>query len=243
MHFKAKNLRIPKHPRLLFLAQNLGVLQPSKTRYHFLWDTLYKIWNISIIPKLISQPKCIAQSPEIKVSNIVYFQKTEADLDSVWTVGQIDSVVKGHDGNVGRVKVSYYNGNEQDCPPRFNDKAVRSNVEDNHFIDDMKEDELMIENLNKKGECCCEGHCHRQANMVTLSDSIKVSKADDKLIDPDDTITDQHDAYVCDSSPGLYDEFEKLLYPLETPFDPEAIEECDYLDPPPHCSHLHDNLP
>ena len=32
MHFKAKNLRIPKHPRLLFLAQNLGVLQPSKTR-------------------------------------------------------------------------------------------------------------------------------------------------------------------------------------------------------------------
>ena len=41
MHFKAKNLRIPKHPRLLFLAQNLGVLQPSKTRYNFLWDTLY----------------------------------------------------------------------------------------------------------------------------------------------------------------------------------------------------------
>ena len=41
MHFKAENLRIPKHSRLLFLAQNLGVLQPFKTRCHFLWDTLY----------------------------------------------------------------------------------------------------------------------------------------------------------------------------------------------------------
>ena len=30
MHFKAESLRIPKHPRLLFLAQNLGVLRPSK---------------------------------------------------------------------------------------------------------------------------------------------------------------------------------------------------------------------
>ena len=29
------------HPWLLFLAQNLGVLQPFKTRYNFLWDTLY----------------------------------------------------------------------------------------------------------------------------------------------------------------------------------------------------------
>ena len=41
MHFKAENLQIPKHLRLLFLAQNLGVLQPSKTRCNFLWDTLY----------------------------------------------------------------------------------------------------------------------------------------------------------------------------------------------------------
>ena len=237
-----------------------------------------------MIPKLIPQPKWFAQSPEIKVSDIVYFQKTEADLDSVWTVGQIDSVVKGRDGNVRRVKIRYHNGNERDCPPRFTDRAARSivrlfNIEDNYFIDDMKEVELMIENLNKKavengrvepiklvkgadgnyslveanvsqisacGECCCEGHCHGHANkvtMVTLSDIIKVSEADDTFIDPDDTVTDQHDVHVCDSTPGVNDEFEKLLYALETQFDPEAIEECDYLDPPPHCSHLPDDLP
>ena len=43
MHFKAENLTIPKHPQLLFLAQNLGVLRPSKTMCNFFWDTLYNI--------------------------------------------------------------------------------------------------------------------------------------------------------------------------------------------------------
>ena len=90
--------------------------------------------------------------------------------------------------------------------------------------------EANVSQISACGECCCEGHCH-------------ISKADDSLIDPDDTVTDQHDVHVCDSTPGVNDEFEKLLYALETQFDPEAIEECDYLDPPPHCSHLHDDLP
>ena len=47
MHFKAENLRIPKHPRLLFLAQNLWMLRPPKTRYNFLWDTLYFLTLLS----------------------------------------------------------------------------------------------------------------------------------------------------------------------------------------------------
>ena len=34
---------ILKHPRLLFLAQNLGVLRPSKTMGNFLRDTLYNL--------------------------------------------------------------------------------------------------------------------------------------------------------------------------------------------------------
>ena len=43
MHFKAENLTIPKHPWLSFLAQNIGVLRPSKSWGHFFWDTLYVI--------------------------------------------------------------------------------------------------------------------------------------------------------------------------------------------------------
>ena len=35
MHFKAENLQIPKHPWLLFLAQNLKVLRPPKQRSIF----------------------------------------------------------------------------------------------------------------------------------------------------------------------------------------------------------------
>ena len=230
-----------------------------------------------MIPKLIPQPKWFAQSPEIKVSDIVYFQKTEGDLDSVWTVGQIDSVVKGRDGNVRRVKIRYHNGNERDCPPRFTDRAVRSivrlfNIEDNYFVDDMKEVENMINNLNKNAvdsgrvepiklvrgvdgnysfaeantsqnpsceECCCQGHCHghaTQVTFVTLSDIIKVDEAADTLLDPDDAITDQHDALVYETAPNVNDKFERLLYALETEFDPEAIEECIGFPRPPHCS-------
>ena len=32
---------IPKHPPLLSVAQNLGVLRPLQTKVNFFWDTLY----------------------------------------------------------------------------------------------------------------------------------------------------------------------------------------------------------
>ena len=47
-----------------------------------------------------------------------------------------------------------------------------------------------------------------QPKCFAQSPEIKVS---DTLIDPDDTVTDQHDVHVRDSTPGLNDEFEKLL--------------------------------
>ena len=54
MHFKAENLTIPKHPRLLFLAQNLGVLWPSKTWEHFFGTTCTLSIIIIIINKAVS---------------------------------------------------------------------------------------------------------------------------------------------------------------------------------------------
>ena len=71
MHFKAENLTIPKHPRLLFLAQNLGVLRPSKTWGHFFWDTLYlcnKLWREGY-----SIPLAKFSSSSLVTSGIVLF--------------------------------------------------------------------------------------------------------------------------------------------------------------------------
>ena len=43
---KKRLLVFQKHPQLLFLAQNLGVLRPSKTKVNFLWDTLYDTYFV-----------------------------------------------------------------------------------------------------------------------------------------------------------------------------------------------------
>ena len=48
MHFKAENLRIPKHPQLLFLVQNLRVLQPSKQGVIFCGTPCSKLIEVGI---------------------------------------------------------------------------------------------------------------------------------------------------------------------------------------------------
>merc|ERR1711952_138710 len=89
------------------------------------YDAFYRIWNTSVVPKLVPQPKWYKDSPEVKV----------------------DDVVRGRDGAVRRVTVRYHNAPASDGPdgnpvklgpPMFTDRAVRSlvrmfNVEDTYF--------------------------------------------------------------------------------------------------------------
>ena len=117
------------------------------------FDAFFRIWNISCVPKLIPQPKWFKESPELKPEDVVYFQKSESDLSSKWTVGQIDSIIRSKDGVVRRALVRYHNSGETNA--RLSDRAVRSlvrifNVEDNYFIRDMAEVEEMIKMLNEK---------------------------------------------------------------------------------------------
>ena len=117
------------------------------------FDAFFRIWNISCVPKLIPQPKWFKDSPELKPEDVVYFQKSESDLTSKWTVGQIDSIIRSKDGVIRRAWVRYHNSGEKDA--RLSDRAVRSlvrifNVEDNYFIRDMAEVERMIQMLDEK---------------------------------------------------------------------------------------------
>ena len=100
------------------------------------YEAFFKIWNLSMIPKLIPQPKWFKESPELKFEDIVYFQKTDSELSSDWSVGQVDSVIRSRDGVVRRANVRYFNHSEKE--PRFSDRAVRSlvrlfNIEDNYL--------------------------------------------------------------------------------------------------------------
>ena len=128
------------------------------------YDAFYRIWNTSVVPKLVPQPKWYKDSPEVKVDDVVFFKKVENELSSEWTVGQVDSVVRGRDGAVRRVTVRYHNAPASDGPdgnpvklgpPMFTDRAVRSlvrmfNVEDTYFIHDLMEVEKYIARIEEK---------------------------------------------------------------------------------------------
>jgi hypothetical protein len=120
-----------------------------------IFDAFFKLWNVTMVPRLVPQPKWFKDSPEVKPDDVVYFQKDESDLSSKWTVGQVDSVTRSKDGVVRRASVRYHNAAESG--PRLSDRAVRSlvrlfNVEDTYFIDDMSEFEKLMAELEKKSE-------------------------------------------------------------------------------------------
>ena len=117
-----------------------------------IFDAFYKIWNTVMIPKLLQQAKWFKEGTELKPGDVVYFQKTENELSSAWTVGQVYTVARSRDGVVRRVCVKYFNHNEN--KPRFTDRAVRSlvrlfNVEDSYFMEDMAKVERLMAKLQK----------------------------------------------------------------------------------------------
>ena len=116
-----------------------------------LYDVFYKLWNTVMVPRLIPQPKWFKSDEDLKVDTVVYFQKVENDFSSSWTVGQIESFVRGKDGKIRRVEVRYNNHNES--KDRTTERSVRNlvrlfHIEDDYFIDDINEAEKLFKHLN-----------------------------------------------------------------------------------------------
>ena len=57
-----------------------------------IYEAFFRVWNASVVPKLIPQPKWFKESSELKPGDIIYFQKTENELSSNWTVGMVHYV-------------------------------------------------------------------------------------------------------------------------------------------------------
>merc|ERR1719347_250302 len=119
-----------------------------------IYKSFYKLFNTAIVPKLIAQPKWFSSSSELKPGDVVYFRKTENELSSDWTVGQVESIVRTpKDQQIRQATVRYHNANETN--PRFSDRAVRSlvrlfNIEDNYFVRDMAEVESIIKRMEEE---------------------------------------------------------------------------------------------
>ena len=77
------------------------------------YNSWFKVWNASYVPKLLSQPKWFKQDRDLLEGDIVMFQKSESALDSRWTLGTVDQLVRSRDGLVRRVIIRYQNAKEE----------------------------------------------------------------------------------------------------------------------------------
>ena len=119
------------------------------------YSSFFKIWNTTMIPKLMKMHKWFDSRSQLNVGYVVYFRKVENELSSKWTVGKVSNVVKSKDGLVRRAEVQYQNSTENE--PRFTDRAARSliklfNMDDTNWQDDMAKVEGLVDAINREDE-------------------------------------------------------------------------------------------
>ena len=101
-------------------------LPSSKQEMLELVDSTYKAWfkvfKETQVPHLIQQPKWFTIEKDLREGDLVYFQKRDSALDSVWTIGQVDQIIRSRDGYVRRAVIKYFNAG--DNYPHLTDRQV-----------------------------------------------------------------------------------------------------------------------
>ena len=119
------------------------------------YRVFFELWNTVLIPTMMKTPKWYDDKSDLEIGCIVYFQKVENNLSSIWTVGKVVDIVKSKDGRVRRATVEYRNSNEDFS--RQTDRAARSlirlfHLDDNNWSRDMAEVDRLIKSLDKDKE-------------------------------------------------------------------------------------------
>ena len=125
------------------------------TKVEELYDAWFKVWQDTVVPKLIFQPKWYDGHRDLQEGDLVYFQKKESKLDNKWTVGKVDQVVRGRDQKIRKVIIKYKNASEENTF-RFTERSVRKLVKlfsiDEHQIqEDLSELQKRIDRLQDPG--------------------------------------------------------------------------------------------
>ena len=148
-----------------------------------MYQTWYSLWRDSIVPKLIHRPKWFKTDTHLKVGDLVYYEKDSGKATSPWVVGIVDQVVRGADGHIREVVISYRNYKENFN--RTTTRAVRSlvkifSIDDLSIQEDLAEVQRRIDGIKvpaidendvvenaaefvsdqaKCKTCCCLQHC------------------------------------------------------------------------------------
>ena len=97
------------------------------------YSSFFRIWNTTMVPKLMKAYKWYKSGEMLKVDDIVYFQKAISELSSKWSLGIVTEIEKGKDGLVRRATIKYQNSSED--APRFTDRAAQSLIKLFHIND------------------------------------------------------------------------------------------------------------
>ena len=107
-----------------------------------LYDSWFKVWAESMVPKLMFRPKWFKTDKELSEGDLVYFPRTESSIDSRWIMGIVESLTRGRDELIRVVNIRYRNASENQ--DRFTERSVRKvvklwSVEDMDLADDLAE--------------------------------------------------------------------------------------------------------
>ena len=123
-----------------------------------LYSGWFRIFNDTVVPRLVQQPKWFKVEEHLQEKDIVYFQKSESALGSPWIIGEVDQVIVGRDGFIRRAIIKYFNASENDPEAgryhhQLTDRAVRSlvklwSIDEACLFDDLSELQHRIDGVD-----------------------------------------------------------------------------------------------
>ena len=119
-----------------------------------IYEGWFKIFNETVVPKLIMQPKWFKVDRDLKVKDLVYFRKKDSPIGSPWKIGQVDQVIASRDGLIRRVIIKYFNKMNED--PELTDRSVRNivklwSIDEACLMDDLGELQRRYDNRGVSG--------------------------------------------------------------------------------------------
>ena len=77
-----------------------------------LYQTWFKCWLISCVPKLMDHPKWFESSRDSKIGDVILFLKSDKEFDRQYQYGIISDMKVSRDGKIREIEVEYQNSNE-----------------------------------------------------------------------------------------------------------------------------------